>query len=55
MAMANREQYQQTQPYEGPPSGLNNSDAGSDNFAQNRAGRATFKIKQDDGKDSNSG
>lgn len=31
---------------------MTNSEAASDTFAQNRAGRATFKIKQEDGKDS---
>ena len=40
----------QTKPYEGP-TGLNNSDAGSEIYAKNRAGRATFKIKQEEGKD----
>ena len=48
-ALANRDQYQQTQPYEGPNQGL--GDSASDTFAQNRAGKATFKIKQDDNKD----
>ena len=52
-ALANRDQFIQTKPYEGPATGLGaGSDAGSDVFAQNRAGRAFFKVKQDEGKDS---
>ena len=50
--MANRDQYRMTQPYEGPVGGLTNSETGSESYAQNRAGKATFKIKQEDAKES---
>ena len=54
--MVNREQFIQTKPYEGPAGGLGaGSDAGSETFAANRAGRATFKVKQEEGKESASG
>ena len=42
--MINRNEYYQTQPYEGPTH-LNNSDVASDNYAQNRVGKATFGVK----------
>ena len=44
-----------TKPYEGPAGGLGSqSDAASESFAQNRAGKATFKIKQEDSKEAGS-